>query len=268
MKAIINFLLPVAVVFLAFKMGGPILGLLAIVAALGYIFYSRLPDIYMAIAKLNYQKDNEKALKYMEKAYKTMRLAPEHMIHYAYISLREGRLERSERLINAVLAYKRSPEVRYSAKTNQALLLWKQGKLDEAIETLWEVYENYKTTVVYGNLGYFLILAGDYEKALEFNLEAYDYNSTNEVILDNLAQNYYYLGDYENSEKYFNELMELEPKFPVPYFDYAKTLYALGKKQEAVDALNKALEYNFTFLSAVTKEDVIKFKEEIEASMK
>ncbi len=266
MRFLFNFLLPGAAVVLAFLSGGPLVGTLALLIVAGYIGYSRLPVIYMNLAKFNYLKDNEKAFSYMEKAYKTHRLQPEHMIYYAYLCIREGRLDKAERLLNAVLAYKRTPEIRYTAKTNYALLLWKQDKLDEATETLWEVYENYKNTVVYGNLGYFLILQGKFEDALKFNLEAYDYNSSNEVIIDNLAQSYYSLGDYENSAKYYEELMEKEPKFPVPYYNYAKTLKAMGKTGEALRAATQALEYDFTFLAAVSREEVIRFKEELSSS--
>ena len=40
------------------------------------------------------------------------------------------------------------------------------------------------------------------DKALEYNLEGYEYNSTNDIIVDNLAFTYLKMKDYENAEKY------------------------------------------------------------------
>ncbi len=44
-------------------------------------------------------------------------------------------------------------------------------------------------------------LSGDYEKALAFNKEAYDYNSDDNIIVDNLADTYSLMGEYKEAEK-------------------------------------------------------------------
>ena len=50
---------------------------------------------------------------------------------------------------------------------------------------------------------------------------------------------YYMLGKYEESEKYYKEIEARAPKSPTPYYNYAKTLYALGKKEEAAEKLRE-----------------------------
>ena len=64
---------------------------------------------------------------------------------------------------------KAKKDIQVQVKQNYALLLWKEGNLSEAIKITEEIIEDYKNTVIYGNLGYFYILDGQKEKALEFN---------------------------------------------------------------------------------------------------
>ncbi|MFU0801186.1 MAG: hypothetical protein ACFWUE_11115 [Xylanivirga thermophila] len=68
---------------------------------------------------------------------------------------------------------------------------------------LEEVQRKYNNSRVYGTLGYLLIEKGDLDKALEYNLQALDYDDEDPVILDNLAQTYYFMGDIEKAKKYF-----------------------------------------------------------------
>ena len=65
---------------------------------------------------------------------------------------------------------------------------------------LEEIIKTYETTTVYGSLGYLLILKGNLENALQFNLKAYEYNPSDKIIQDNLGQNYYLLGQYEKAK--------------------------------------------------------------------
>mgnify|MGYP003293135302 CR=1 FL=1 len=132
----------------------------------------------------------------------------------------------------------------------------KKGNIDEAVSVMGEVYEKYKSIVVYGNYGYLLLEKKDLRKALEVNLAGYEYDSQSDIICDNLAQNYYMLGNYEESKKYAEEVIAREPKFPMPYYNYAKTLVALGEKEKASENLKKALTYPFSGVAAITKEEV------------
>ena len=262
-----NFLLPIVIVIAAFSYGGFKWAITASLVLIVFGVIKFLPTIYVYIAMFNYQKNNDKTFTFLEKAYTSGRMKPDYVLYYAYLCLREGKLDKSERLINSVLGRKYGDDIRNSANLNRALLLWKQDKLDEAIELLYEVGKEFKNSSYYGNLGYFLILKGEYQKALEFNMEAYNYNSDDFLILDNLAQTYYYMGSLKKSEEIYEELMAKNPQFPVPHYNYAKTLYALGKKEEAAKEARVALSFPFTHLAGAPSEEVAAFLENVEREL-
>lgn len=267
LKNLLKIIFPFIVVFAAFRFFGAWVGLAAFILLLAYLIYSNLPDIYLLLGKYHYMKDNAKALSFLEKAYNTDRLKTEGKLYYAYVCMREGDFDRAERLFNAILAYKREPALMAQARLNYAILLWKKGNLDEALEITENVYETYKSSVLYGNYGYLLLMKGDLEKALKINLEAYEYNDTDGVICDNLGQNYYLLGEYEKSREIFEKLMELEPKFPIPYYNYAKTLYVLGEKEAAAENLKIALGCPFSAVAEISKDEVEAFLRKIESEL-
>ncbi|MBQ7718354.1 MAG: tetratricopeptide repeat protein [Clostridia bacterium] len=251
-----NVFLPVAVIVLVYMYCGLLLGLIASAALIIFWIYRYLPTIYMSLGHSYYLKDNDKMFDYFEKAYNTGRLTAEQKLNYAYMAMREGRMEKAERLFNAVLAYKQKPDLMARARLNYALFLWKSGNLDEALELTEEVFKDYKSSLSYGNYGYLLMMKGDLDKALEINLEAYEYNDANAVIADNLGQNYYLLGRYEESREIFEKLIASKPQFPIPYYNYAKTLYALGEKTEALENLNTALQYPFSSVAELSRDEV------------
>ena len=256
MKLLIKFILPFAIAFLAFRYGGVLIGFASIVLMILYFIAKNRTEIAIYRAKYYYLKDNEKMFNILEKTYKTGLMTADHKIYYGYMCMREGRYDQAERLFNAAMTLQKDKGALARAKTNMALLLWKKGQIDEAVEMMAEVYENYKSTVVYGNYGYLLLEKGDLQKALEINLAGYEYDDTNDVICDNLVQNYYMLGRYEESLKYAKEMIGRNPAFPIPYYNYAKTLIATGEKEKACEMLKKALDLPFTGVAAVKKEDV------------
>ena len=107
-------------------------------------------------------------------------------------------------------------------------------------------------------------LSGDYEKALKFNLEAYEYNSDDNIIVDNLADTYSLMGNYEEAEKIYKDLInrDPEPRFPEAYYGYGKVLIELGRKSEGIEMIEKSLTKPFSFLSLKPKEDIEKMLEE------
>lgn len=256
MKSLFKILFPALLVVAAFYFAGPLFGFLFLLAMIIYYIFKNMPMIYLMIGKFNYLKDNEKMFAYLEKSYQTGRMKPDQKIYYGYMCMRERKYDKAERLFNDAMAFQKDEGVLARAKTNQALLMWKKGDLNGAVELMGEVFEGYKSAVVYGNYGYLLILKNDLKKALEINLEGYDYDNTNDVICDNLVQNYYLLGDYEKSREYATQLMERNPQFPIPYYNYAKTLIALGEKDEAEEMLKKALNFPFSAVAEISKEEV------------
>ncbi len=210
--------------------------------------------------------DVQGTIDHLEKAYKTGSAKSSVVTTYGYVLLKYGRLEEAMKIFDEQL---RSPKLSnselYDTQSNYALGLWKQGKLDEAIKLFEEIIPKYKNTSIYGSLGYLYNLAGDLEKALKFNLEAADYNSTGGVISDNLGQTYYLMGEYEKANEVFKKLMTLNPKFPEAYYDYALVLEKLGDKEKCIEMLKNSQLYKLNYLSAISKEDIENKLAEMEA---
>ncbi|MHB8063740.1 MAG: tetratricopeptide repeat protein [Ruminiclostridium sp.] len=222
------------------------------------IFGKFASQIYAIRASSAYQKGNtQETIALLDKAYKTGRAKASIVTTYGYILLKYGKLEEATKLFEEQLAStKLSSNERNDTKSNYALSLWKKGQLDEAISLFEEIITRYKNTNIYGSLGYLYNLKGDFEKALKFNLEAYDYNNANAVILDNLGQTYYLLGDLEKADDVFKKLMTLDPKFPEAFYDYALVLDKMGDKEHCIGKLRNALLYKPNYLSAITMEDI------------
>ena len=99
-----------------------------------------------------------------------------------------------------MLAFRtQKPLERCRAKANHAMLLMKTGRLYEAVEELEEIFPTYKNTTLYGSLGFCYLVQGDMKKAQQFNEEAYEYNSDDPVIMDNMMQTYAKLGQFEKA---------------------------------------------------------------------
>ena len=180
-----------------------------------------------------------------------------YKLAYGVLLLNKGEFEAARDLFSSVLTdYSQKERIRAMAKMNLSIAYWKLGELDTAIEMLMEVQAKYTTTRIYSTLGYMLIEKGDLDRALEYNLEALDYDDEDPAILDNLAQTYYEMGILNQAKKYFLKAEEIKP-------DQVSTLYYLaciydkeGNKELAREKLLKALEKDITPLNVISKEDI------------
>lgn len=246
----------IILIFILNSFGKIIVSLLALLWGY-YIFYKNRYIIYAIIGNKYFSKNEyDLSISWFKKAANVRTCTPKIKVSYSYILLRAGNLEESEKLIEKVMTEKMDSNTKYIAMQNYSLILYKSGRLKEAIDAMEEVYKNYKNTTIYGSLGFLYIEEGDYNKALKFNLEAMDYNQNDTVILDNVGQNYYYLKNYDEAMNIYKKLMNLKPKFPDAHYNYGLVLEAKGLKDEALEEFNESLKYNFTFLSSVKKEDV------------
>ncbi len=232
-----------------------ILGIILIVV-LAFFIWKR-SQVLALVAKVSYQRgQTEKAFKFFKVASKIGRLSAGDMMFYGYILLRAGELELShEVLTRASLNASKTPMKR-RIKSILALVIWKEGDLDTAIEMMEDVMEDFKSTNTYQNLGLMYVLKGDGKKALEFNLKAHEYNSDDLVIMDNLAESYAISGDIEKAKEIYLKLLEKEPGFPEPYYSYGMILAGEGKKEEGLELMKKSLSKRFSFLSVKDKAEV------------
>lgn len=265
-KAVIKYILPFIVIIFAFS-NNSLAGLALLLLYIVIMLYIGRANLFSFIGNMKYSSSSlDQALIWFKRSSDTKKATMRTLISYAYILLKTGSPDEAGQLLEDLLKKKPNKETELYIKANLALVYWKKSRLDDAVSTLQEVISEYKTTTVYGSLGYLLMMQGDIDKALDFNLEAYDFNNTNSIILDNLAQNYFLKGMYEESQQTYDKLLAQNPTFPEAYYNYSLLLIEQGQTDKAVEMLNKALGCKFSFLSDISKEKITVKLEELESA--
>ncbi len=267
LQHILTIFLPAALVFCTFRLGGIVPGIVVLSVYLLTAFFVKLPDILMVRGVKQYQKEPEKALDTMEKALKTKRLRTEYILYYSFMCLKAGEYDRAERILDVAAHRKMKPQTQARAAVNRALLLWKQGNIGKAISVLEAQLKDGKDKAVYGTLGQLLILNGQLQRALEVNREAYVFDKYDEAICDNLALNLRLSGDLDSSYNMYKELTDKKLGVPIPYYNCGETLYAMGRKEDAIDMMERALAYPFSTLAVVSRAEIEARIEEIRAEL-
>jgi tetratricopeptide (TPR) repeat protein len=187
-------------------------------------------------------KEMNKACDYYDKAIVIKNCPPIVKISYAYQLIRLNRLEKAENLLRNLDEATFNPKEKRNAQAVNGLVLWKKGQLDQAISLYEKLHQEQQTTLVCETLGYLYLCKQSFEKALDFNLKAYEFAPNNNVIADNLAASYYYLGDFKKARKIYKELIERDVAFPEPYYFYALILNEREKYKLALKYLHIARE--------------------------
>lgn len=251
---ILLFLAAAYLVYSAY-MFNPIVGALALVALLVYGYFKWYPGFCVTKARKIYRKDPKASLKWFARAEKR-KMNIGQMEVYAYYLMREGQAEKAEEIYKKLLAAALKPDLRLKIRSEYAVLLSKTGRIDEAITELEDITVHYTNTTTYGSLGYLYLLGDSVRKAVNYNHEAYDYNSDDPVILDNLTQLYIKLGDYKKAKKYADEMLAKKPYFAESYYDSAFVYMKLGDVDKAKELLEDARCCRLTFMSTVKEEDL------------
>ncbi|ULL16845.1 hypothetical protein DVH26_21780 [Paenibacillus sp. H1-7] len=255
----------VLIVFIAFRLY-TLLGWGLVIILIGGMVYASRSNYYAIRGSTAFAADQfEQALAWYRKAYASKPCPEKHQVGYAYMLMRTGDPEQAVAVLQKLLSRTANHEIRMQARCNLATAYWLQGKRDDGIKELEGVFEQYKNTLVYGNLGYFKLMHGDLNESLEFNLAAYAFNNDDKTILDNCALNYYMLGQMTEAEAMFEQLISKSPKRAEPYYYYALTLNKLGKKEEAAEQIKLALSKDLSFLTTVTRFEIEEVAKEMDA---
>lgn len=153
-----------------------------------------------------------------------------------------------------------TPKDKAEIRINYAIILSRKGHLDRALEILEEEFRHTKNGNLYSIIGFLKIETGNAEDALAFNLSALEYDDTDAIFLDNLAQTYYrLLGDKENAKTYFDKAIALKPN--AIDTNYFLALYDIesGDLASAKEHLETALQ-GFTSPLNYATPDMIKAK--------
>lgn len=261
-------LIAIAGIFILIYAGFSTIANVLIGAYLIFTVYRNYPTIQATKGSRAYNAGNtDVAMTYFEKAIKHPFAKPYIKSSFGYVLLREGRLEEAEPyLLEAAEMKTKDERFKYNNILNLAILNWKKGDIDKAIDIVENIKGDYRNSILYEILGYLYIAKGDYEKALEVNKEAYDYNKDDNVITDNLAQSYYFLGDYDEAEKLYENVIDYI-KFPEAHYYYGIIKWKKGDYLSAYEALKTATRLKVSFLSIVDKEMLTGKLQELEKEM-
>ena len=233
------------------------------IALLVFAFIKRA-NLVSAWANIQFHKgENEKALEIFELADKIGNMSPKNLWAYGYMLLRQGRPDDARTVLTRASLSVSKPQIKNPIKSLLALVEWKSGNLPLAIEMLEDIIAEYRTTAIYQNLGLLYVLSADKEKALKFNLEAYDFNSEDMIIMDNLAETYAMCGETEKAEEIYEKLISKEPHFPEAYYGYGLLLVEKGEREKGIEFLRESLDKRFSFLSVKTRDEIEEMLEKI-----
>lgn len=180
-----------------------------------------------------------------------------YILSYTALLIREGEYAQAREILVKVQKYPMTDDQRCQLFVNYASCVYKMGDVQKGVELLERQHQKQPCGLVYETLGYLYVEAGETEKAIAFNTEAYEYDDEDPITLDNLGQTYYRLaGDKEKAKEYFQKAIAIKP-------GQIDTLYFLsqydleeGNREAAKEKLEKAMEGRFSPLNYVTREQV------------
>lgn len=180
-----------------------------------------------------------------------------YILSYSVLLIRAGRYQEAHELLVKIQKYPMTDDCRRQLFVNYASCVYKMGELQKGIELLERQHAKQPSGLVYETLGYLYVEAGDYEKALAYNTEAYEYDDEDSITLDNLAQTYYRLGhDKEKAKEYFEKAIAIKPNQIDTLYFLAQYDREAGDKEAAKAKLEKAAEGRFSPLNYATREMV------------
>ena len=206
---------------------------------------------------------NDKAVSLYRAASRIFGGNKQYQIEYSLVLMRLGEFKEAEKNLNGIILDRKLPQKeKINAKTYRAMAYYKQGRTAEALEDMTELFETAKTTVVYGMLGFLKQLSGKAE--LDFCKEAYDYNSDDRDICDNLLVAYIRTGDFKEADKIAADLREKYPQFVEAFYHSAVLELKKGNGGLAKEYLDKTAECRRSMLTTVSEEDIENLRKEIE----
>lgn len=211
---------------------------------------------------------HDKALAMYKEVYAAGCKDPQIIMAFATLLMRYGEYEKSrDLLLECEKIGGLDAKSKRQLRQNYSVCQWRLGNLDKAIELLREVERGGKTEFVYTVLGYYLIekaiQTGDFDEAIRYNQEAYEYDEDDPGTLDNLGQLYYALGEKDKAYDYFARAYNEKPtQVPTLYF-IARINHERGNKEKARQFIDKCLSGNFSALCSISREDARKLSDEI-----
>lgn len=198
------------------------------------------------------------AIRLYEEAIQKGMAVPSYLMAYSVLLLRVCEYEKARDTMLKVEKMKLTDDQKRQLRQNYAICLWKMGELNRAIEILRPMATDKKNSWLYGSLGYMLIEkakeTGEYGEALAFNMEGFDYDDEDAVVLDNLGQLHFLMGERDKAREYFETALKFKPYQVDTHYYLALMAHQDGEDAEAREHLDTALKGNYTALCTTTRE--------------
>jgi tetratricopeptide (TPR) repeat protein len=198
----------------------------------------------------------QKALKPAFMAYKMKHSSVDTLNIFIYMLLKAGKYEKALEITDQNRNRHMTEDQFIAFSSNEALALWKVGKIEDSIALFDKITQKFESTNIYVSFGTVLTYSNDLNKALELNKKAYQYNSSSKGIKDNLAYTYFLIGDTDRAKRMYDELLDEPLNFPEAYYNAAMVSNSQGQYDEAVRLMKQALSKQFNGLTAVTREEI------------
>ena len=210
--------------------------------------------------------DLDGAISYYKKGVDTGRAKFKKKVMYSFLLTRADRPDDALEVLNPLLMNKYlKPEQRFLAKQYRCMANYRKGDIDEALEEARELFDNgYKNTFLYSMIGYFMILKKeDPKKILEFCKEAYEYNSDERDIIDNLTTACILNNDMENAKQFADLAVEKFPDFVEGRYHAALVYTKLKDKETALFHIDNMDNCKRTPMTTITENDINELKKQI-----
>lgn len=174
---------------------------------------------------------------------------------YAVLLMRTGDYAKAREVLVKIQKCPMTEEQKRQLYIDYAACVYRMGELDKAVELMERQHEKNPSGLIYETLGYLYVEKGDFDKALAYNNEAYEYDDEDSVTLDNLAQTYYRLGnDKEKAKAFFDKAHALKPNQLDTLYFLAQYDMEAGDKEAAREKLETVMNGRFSPLNYASKE--------------
>lgn len=264
LSSILIILLFIAIVIMIYAGNGKAAMMMITAVTLGIVYW-KWPSVQSARGQSEYAKgNNSKALSLLKKAHESSRSKVYHSTAYAYVLLRVGEADEAAKVLNYVLLNQKLKEQeKMQARQILSLVHYKKGDFAEATRLMEMVFEKYKNSSVYGALGYYKILSKSPD-AVEFNEEAYEYNSDDKIIIDNMVIISLENGDLKKAKELSDKSINAGNKGVEIFYHAGETYLALGDEEQALQYFRSALSCERSFMTTISEMEITRAIESLE----
>ncbi len=184
-----------------------------------------------------------------------------YLIPWSILLLREGGRENLLKVKEILVKAQKAPDLNANSRSDLltyfAVAQWLLGEKDEAMKLMERVHQKCPMSNTYTALGYMYIDTVAPEKALEFCLNALEYDDEDPVLLDNVGQTYYRaLHDPEKALPYFKKAIEIKDTQVDTLWFLSRYDLEAGDKAAAIEKLERSLEGRFAPLNYRNRNDI------------